>query len=64
MSTIVALLPSAATVRPASADPADVSLAACDAVACVADCGDGLPWSRRSHSYSGRTCCSSENLFC
>ena len=43
MSTTLAPLPYAAAVRPASADLADVSLAACDAVVCVADSGDGLP---------------------
>ena len=43
MSTTSAPLPSAATVRPASADPVDVRLAACGVVVCVADSGDGLP---------------------
>ena len=43
MSTIFAPLPSAAAVRPALADPVDVRLAACGAVLCVADSGDGLP---------------------
>ena len=43
MSTRFAPLPSAAAVHPASADPADVRLAACGADVCVADWGDGLP---------------------
>ena len=44
MSTTFAPLPSAAAVRPASADPVDVRLAACcGAVVCVADSDDGLP---------------------
>ena len=43
MSTTFAPLPSAAAVRPASADPVDVCLATCGTVVCVADSGDGLP---------------------
>ena len=43
MNTTFAPLPSAAAVRPASADPVDVRVAACGAVVCVADSGDGLP---------------------
>ena len=43
MSITFSPLPSTAAVRPASADPADVRLAACGAVVCVADSGDGLP---------------------
>ena len=44
MSTAFAPLPSAAAVRPASADdPADVRLAACGTDVCVADSGDELP---------------------
>ena len=43
MSTTFPPLPSAAVIRPASADPVDVRLAACGAVVCVADSGDGLP---------------------
>ena len=43
MSTTFAPLPSAVAVRPASADPVDVRYAACGAVVCVADSGDGLP---------------------
>ena len=43
MNTTFAPLPSAAAVRPASADPVDVRLAACGAVVCVADSGEGGP---------------------
>ena len=43
MSTTFSPLPSAAAVRPASADPADVRHAACGAVVCVTDSGDGMP---------------------
>ena len=43
MSTTFPPLPSAAAVRPASADPVDVHFAACGAVVCVAGSGDGLP---------------------
>ena len=43
MNTTFAPLPSAAAVRSASADPADVRLAACGAFVCVANSGDGLP---------------------
>ena len=43
MSTAFALFPSAAAVRPASADPVNVRLAARGAVVWVADSGDGLP---------------------
>ena len=43
MSTTFVPLLSAATVRPASADPADVCLSACGAVVCVASSSDGLP---------------------
>ena len=43
MSITFPPLPSAAAVRPASADPVDVRLAACGAVVCVTDSGDGLP---------------------
>ena len=64
MSTTFAPLPPAAAIRPASADPVDVRLAAYGAVVCVDDSGDGLPSNRRSRSYNGRTCCSSNNLFC
>ena len=42
MSTTFAPIPFAAAVRPASADPANVRLAACGADVCVADSGDGL----------------------
>ena len=42
MSITFAPLPSAAAVRPASADPIDVRLAACGAIVCVVDSGDGL----------------------
>ena len=42
MSTTFAPLPSASAVRPASADPADIRLAACGADVCVADSGYGL----------------------
>ena len=43
MSTTFASLPSAASAfRPASADAADVHLAACAAVVCVADSANGL----------------------
>ena len=41
MSTTFAPLPSAAAVRPASADPVDVRLTDCGDVVCVADSGDG-----------------------
>ena len=63
MSTTFAPLLSAAAVCPTSTDPVDVRLAACGAVVCVADTSNGLPWSRHSRSYNGRTCCSSSNLF-
>ena len=43
MSTTSAPLPSAAAVRPASADPVDVRLAARGTVVGVDDSGDGLP---------------------
>ena len=43
MSTTFAPLPSAAAVRPASADPVDVRLAACGAIVCIADSSDELP---------------------
>ena len=43
MSTTFAPLPSATTVRPASADLVDIRLAACGAVVCVTDSGDELP---------------------
>ena len=43
MSTTFAPLPSAAAARPASADPADVRLAACAAVVCVTYFADELP---------------------
>ena len=43
VSTTFAPFPSAAAVRPASAHPVDVRLAACGDVVCVADSGDGLP---------------------
>ena len=43
MSTTFAPLPSAAAVRPASADPVDVRLAACGYIVCVTDSDDGLP---------------------
>ena len=42
MSTTFAPLPSATAVRPASADPVHVLLAACGAVVCVAGSSDGL----------------------
>ena len=42
MSTTFSPLLSAAAVRPATADPVDVRLAACGAVVCVADSDDGL----------------------
>ena len=42
MSTTFATRPSAAAVRPASADPTEVLLTACSAIVCVADSGDGL----------------------
>ena len=42
MSTTLAPLSSAAAARTASADPADVRLAACGTVVDVADSGDGL----------------------
>ena len=43
MSTTFGPLPSAAAVRPASADPVDIRLAACGDAVCVADSGDGQP---------------------
>ena len=42
MNIVFAPLPSAAAAPPASADAADVSLAARAAVVCVADSADGL----------------------
>ena len=62
MNTTFSLLPSADAARPASACPAGVRLTAYAAVACVADSGDELLCSRGIRSYSGRTCCSSDNL--
>ena len=43
MSITFAPLPSAAVVPPTSADAADVRLAACAGVVCVAASADGLP---------------------
>ena len=43
MSTTFSTFPSAAAARPASADPADVRLAAYDTVVCVVDSGNELP---------------------
>ena len=44
MSTIIVPLPSVAAASPTSADPADVHLAACVAVVCVAESADELPY--------------------
>ena len=43
MSTTIAPLPSVAAAPPASADAADLRLATCAAVLCVADSADELP---------------------
>ena len=43
MSTTYAPLLRAAAAHPASADVADIHLAACAAVVCVTDFADGLP---------------------
>ena len=43
MSTTIVSPPSAAAAPPASADAADVRLAACIAVVCVTDSAEGLP---------------------
>ena len=43
MSTTFSPLPSAAAAPPASADAADVRLAACATAVCVAHSADGLP---------------------
>ena len=62
MSTTFVLLPSAVAATLALIDAADVGVATCVVVVCVAVSGDCLPGCRRSRSYSSQTCCSRGDL--